>query len=146
MAVTGTWYTKGDGAVGSKAINLGSDTLKVALLTSAYTPARDSDDFWGTISGNEVSGPGYTAGGATLAGQSWAIDAANHRYKLTGTNVTWTSSTITARFAVLYHSTGVAGTSELIAYFDFGANVVSSGGTFQITWDGTNGILTATCS
>ena len=45
------------------------------------------------------------------------------------------SSTITARYAVIYDSTGTSSTSALIGYVDFGADVSTTNGTFQITWD-----------
>jgi hypothetical protein len=47
-------------------------------------------------------------------------------------DVSWASSTVTARYAVLYKSTGTGSTSALIGYFDFGANVSSTNGTFSI--------------
>jgi hypothetical protein len=48
----------------------------------------------------------------------------------------WTSSTITARYAVVYDSTpGTDATRPLICYIDFGADVISSGGSFTIAWD-----------
>ena len=71
----------------------------------------------------------YTAGTNTQS-----IDAAD---------VTWATSTITARYAIIYKSTGTASTSPLIAYVDFGADVISSAGNFTITWDAA-GLLTLT--
>lgn len=125
----------------STKINLasGGDTIKVALCTSSYTPSIDSHTFFSDISA-EVVGTGYTAGGATLAGQSVSQDNTDDESVFDANDTTWTTSTITARYAILYKSTGVAGTSPLIAYIDFGSNKVSDTGTFQITWDA-EGIL-----
>ena len=53
------------------------DTLKVMLLTNSYTPAPATDSVYSGISANEVSGTGYTAGGATVAGQAVTTTAAN---------------------------------------------------------------------
>lgn len=111
----------------------GGDTIKVALVTSSYTFDPDTHDFFDDIT-NEFSGTGYTAGGATLGSQSVTFVGASNRIKLDGADTTWTSSTITAAGAVIYKSTGTAGTSPLIAYIDFGGDKVSDGGTFQITW------------
>ena len=55
-------------------------------------------------------------------------------------NVTWTTSTITAAFAVLYVDTTVATTSALLGNVDFGGDESSSAGNFTVTWS-TNGIL-----
>ena len=48
------------------------------------------------------------------------------------------SSTITARYAVVYDSSpGSDATRPLVGYVDFGADVVSNNGAFTITWDST---------
>lgn len=57
-------------------IDLANDTIKVMLLTSSYTPDLDHD-FVDDVSANEVSGTGYTAGGATLASKAITDDDAN---------------------------------------------------------------------
>lgn len=116
-----------------------NDTIKVALVTSAYTPNADTHADFADIT-NEVSGTGYTAGGKTLANQSVAQDNTNDKAKYDADNVTWASSTITARGAVIYKSTGVASTSPLICYVDFGTDKSSSAGDFIIQWN-SEGIL-----
>lgn len=50
-------------------------------------------------------------------------------------NVTWATSTITARGAVLYKSTGVAANDNLITYLDFTTDRISTAGNFTLTWD-----------
>lgn len=56
--------------------------------------------------------------------------------QLGGANVSWATSTITARYAVLYDSTpSTDATRPLIALINFGADMSSTAGTFQITWD-----------
>ena len=116
-----------------------TDTIKVALVTSSYTPSAASHDFFDDVT-NEVSGTGYTAGGATLGTKTVTQDNTDDEGVFDAADTTWTTSSITARGAVLYKSTGTPGTSPLIAYIDFGANKTSDGGTFQITW-ATEGIL-----
>lgn len=116
-------------------IDLDTDTIKCALVTSSYTPDIDAHEFFDDLT-NEISGTGYTAGGATLASPSVAVDNTNDRAEFDATDTSWTTATITnARAAVIYKSTGVAGTSPLIAYIDFGTDKSSSGGTFTITWN-----------
>lgn len=46
-------------------LNSGDTTVKCMLTTSAYTPDQDTHENKGQVT-NEVSGSGYTAGGATL--------------------------------------------------------------------------------
>ena len=52
-------------------------TLKMALLTGTYTPDLSTDEYWGTVTPNEVTGTGYTAGGATLATPVLAVSGAD---------------------------------------------------------------------
>lgn len=110
-----------------------TDTIKVALVTSSYTPNFDTHNFFDDVT-NEVSGTGYTAGGATLGSVTITLDTANDRVDVDAADVQWTSSTITARGAVIYKSTGTASTSPLIAYLDFTTDQISSNGTFTIQW------------
>src|SRR5579872_5252486 len=70
-------YSKFKQQCAQGAHNLASDTLKMMLLTSSYTPALDTDAQYSDISANEVTGTGYTAGGATLSGQAVTLTAAN---------------------------------------------------------------------
>lgn len=112
-----------------------NDTIKVALLTSSWTPAQDTNQFWSDISANEVVGTGYSAGGATLSGKSKTYTGASNTAAFFATSPSWAGSTITARYAAIYKSTGTAGTSALIGYIDFGTDVSSTAATFTITFD-----------
>jgi hypothetical protein len=121
-------------------IDLDTDAIGVALVLSGYSPNIDTHDFFDDIT-NEASGAGYTAGGITLSGTTVFMNTATDLAMFDAADVTWSTSTITARGAVLYHRTGTAGTSKLIAYFDFGTDQVSSAGNFTIQWNAA-GILT----
>lgn len=121
-------------------IDLDTDTIKVALVTSSYTPDQDAHDFFDDVT-NEVSGTGYSAGGATLANKAVTQDNTGNKGVFDADDVTWSTSTITARGAVLYKSTGTASTSALICYIDFGSDKSSAGGNFTIQWNA-SGILT----
>ena len=120
-------------------IDLDTDTIKVALVTSAYTPDQDAHDFFDDVT-NEVSGTGYTAGGASLANKAVTADNTDNEGVFDADDVAWTTSTITARGAVIYKSTGTASTSALICYLDFGSDKISTAGTFTISWNA-EGIL-----
>lgn len=120
-------------------IDLDTDTIKVALVTSSYTPDQDTHDFFDDVT-NEVTGTGYTAGGASLASKAVTADNTDNEGVFDADDVSWTTSTITARGAVIYKSTGTASTSALIAYLDFTTDKVSTAGTFTIAWNA-EGIL-----
>lgn len=122
-------------------LDLDTDTIKCALLTSSYSPNIDTNVYWSDISANEVSGTGYSAGGAALSGKSVTVDNTGDKGVFDASDVTWGSSTITARFAALYKDTGVAGTSPIVCVFDFSTDKSSSSGNFIIQWNA-SGILT----
>jgi hypothetical protein len=103
------------------------------LTTSTYTPNQDTHVFRSDVT-NEVTGTGYTAGGNTLAGVSLAYNSGSHQFRLAWTSPTWTTSTITARTAVIYKSRGGASTAdELVAYCTESADITSTAGTFTVT-------------
>lgn len=121
-------------------IDLDADTIKVMLVTSSYTPDPDNHDYINDVNSYEVSGTGYTAGGATLSNKSVTQDNTDDEGVFDADDVTWSNSTITARGAVLYKDTGNTSTSPLICYFDFGSDQSSSNGDFTIQWNA-EGIL-----
>lgn len=123
-------------------VNFATDTLKVALLTSSYTPSQTTHQYYSDLT-NEVVGTGYTAGGATLASQAVGLDTTNHRAYLTANDTSWASSTITARYAAIYKSTGTGSTSQLVGLIDFGSDKSTTGDTFYIQWPtaGSDGIF-----
>lgn len=128
----------------NKEIDYDSDTIKVALLTSAYTPNQTAHDYYDDVVANEVSGTGYTAGGQALTSKTVTQDTANKVTILDAADVTWASSTITARYAVIYDDTpSTNATKPLLGYVDFGSDQSSSNGNFTLTWDAT-GIIRST--
>lgn len=139
MAVTATVYNIFKSEVLNGGFDLTDDTIKVALCTSSYTPDIDTHEDFADIT-NEVSGTGYTAGGATLGSKTVTKDTTNNKGVFDAADTAWSSSTITARYAIVYKSTGTAGTSQLIMYIDFGQDESTSDSTFTITWNA-NGIL-----
>lgn len=118
-------------------VNLLADTIKVMLVTSAYTPNAGHTNRSQIT--NQVTGAGYTAGGETLGTKAIVLDGAVSRF--TAANITWAASTITARGAVIYKDTGVASNDPVIGYLDFVTDQVSSNGDFTIQWSA-NGVLT----
>jgi hypothetical protein len=124
--------------VASKVHNLGSDNLKVLLSNTAPVSTNAvKADLTEIAAGN-----GYSAGGtqATLVSSSQSSGT----YTLKLNNVTFTASSgsiATFRYAVLYNSTPGAG--NLIGWYDYGTTLsVTSGNSFTVQFDGTNGVLT----
>lgn len=145
MAVTNKFYGKVFEKAFNKEIDFNSDTIKVMLVTSAYTFDQDVHDYKDDIT-SEVAGTGYTAGGATLANPSLTYTGATNKLKLDGDDVSWPASTITARGAVVYDSTPATdATRPVICFIDFGADVSTTNGTFLISWDA-NGVAEITVS
>ena len=110
-----------------------ADTIKLFLHTSSYTPNQDTHDFYDDVT-NEVGNSGsYAAGGATLS-VTLSQDNTDHEGVFDATDVSFTTATITARYAVIYKSTGTASTSPLMFLIDFGSNQTSTLGTFTVSF------------
>lgn len=120
----------GDVFGGNIAVN--TDTFKCMLVTSTYTANKGTHNRRDDVT-NEVTGTGYTAGGTTCT-VAGSLDTTNHRYDVTITGPSWTTSTITARAMVVYKSRGGASSAdELVAYIDFLSDVSSTAATFAVT-------------
>jgi hypothetical protein len=102
-----------------------ADVFKVALFTSAATLGKGTTAYSST---NEVSGPGYSAGGATLSGFSVTLDGDTAILDWT-TDPTWPASTITARGCLIYNSSKA---NRAIAAIDFGSDITSTAGVFTL--------------
>ena len=115
-----------------------TDTFKMALVTSSYTPSA-AHTIWGDVSANEVaSGNGYTTGGVALAGKALT------NTMLDCNDPSWTALSKTFRYAVVY-KVGTAGpdslVNPLVCYIDFGSNTTATGTDFVVTIDA-GGLMT----
>ena len=113
-----------------------ADRCKVMLVTSSYTPNFGTHDFKSDVT-NEVSGTGYDAGGKSLT--SVTLTQSGGTITFDAADLTWASSTITARGAVVYDDSLT--NDPLICYIDFGADKSSSAGDFVLTFNA-SGIFT----
>lgn len=145
MATSVHWYGKTFLAAFNKEIDLTADALKCSLHTSSYTPDQ-AHDYQNDLTNEVAAGSGYSTGGVALTSCALTYNTTTKVLAFDADDASWTTSTITARYAVIYDSTpGSAATNPLICYVDFGENVASSGGTFLITFDAA-GIATVTVS
>ena len=144
-AVSAKWYGQAIGKLLAKTIDLTSDDIRVALLKNTYTPDQDAHVFWSDVSAgtNEVTGTGYTANGVALTSKALTYDSATNKTTFGAANVSWTSATFTARYAVYYDRTpSTDATRPLLVYVDFGADVPVSVGSLLL--DLSAGIATVT--
>ena len=72
-------------------LKTGSANYRLALVSSAWTPANSTDEVWADVSANEISGVnGYTTGGGTLA--SVVLNQTAGVVKFTSAAFVWTAS------------------------------------------------------
>lgn len=139
MAVTAKAFSKMPISALKKLINdlnAAGTVVKCALYTDAAPPTQEMANKTALDAAcTEAEGTGYTAGGATLASKT--VTEATRVTKFDAADVQWTTSTITARYAVLYE------VENLLIWVDFGENKSSEAGTFKIVWNA-GGIFTIT--
>jgi len=114
-----------------------SQAFYIALYTSSATLGATTTAYSAT---NEVSGTGYAAGGKVVAISTNATSTGTTAW-LDLANVTWGTSTITARGCLIYLNSG---TKPAIAVLDFGADKTSTAGDFTIVMpaaDSSNAII-----
>lgn len=109
--------------------DLNADAFKLALVSVAPS-ASLATPVWADISANEVSGTGYTAGGAALT-TTWTEAAGTATFDATGAPaVTWTQNGAgpsNIKYGVIYNDTST--TDHLICFIDF----TTDGGTTAIS-------------
>lgn len=118
------------------ALDLTLTTHKVALFTNSVTPdfsATSPVPAYGVapFDANENTGTGYTAGGATLGGTSLAVSSGSIVWD--GSDVSWSSSTITNARGCLIYADALAGNNAICAV-TFGADYSTNNGTFLLSW------------
>jgi|TARA_R100000030_G_scaffold17841_1_gene12155 hypothetical protein len=117
--------------------NSGGSTFKLAMYTNSASFTAATTAY---TTSNEVSGTGYSAGGGTLtrvdptsSGTTGFTDFAD---------LTFSSSTITARGALIYNDSASGDPS--IVVLDFGSDKSSSSGDFTVQFpaaDASNAII-----
>lgn len=116
-----------------------ADTYKIALYVSAATLDASTTAYSAT---NEVTGTGYTAGGATLG--SYAASSSGTTSWIDFADASWSTATITARGALIYNSTQA---NKAVCVLDFGSDKTSTAGTFTVIFpaaDASNALIRLT--
>ena len=103
----------------------GGDTFKLAMYTNSASFDASTTAYTAT---NEVSGTGYSAGGGTLTRVDPATSGTTAYTDFD--DLTFSSSTITARGALIYNDTAAGDPSVVV--LDFGSDKTSTSGVFVI--------------
>ena len=118
-------------------LNSGGDTFKIALYTNSASFNAATTAY---TTSNEVTGTNYTAGGNTLTRVNPATSGTTAFTDFADT--TWSSSTITARGAMIYNDT--ASGNPAVVILDFGSDKTSTNGDFTVVFpaaDASNAIV-----
>jgi O-acetylhomoserine/O-acetylserine sulfhydrylase-like pyridoxal-dependent enzyme len=102
-----------------------ADTFKIALYTASATLDATTTAY---TTSNEVVGTGYVAGGNTLVISQVPTSTGTTAF-LDFSDSSWTTSTITARGALIYNSTQ---SNKAVAVLDFGGDKVTTAQTFTV--------------
>lgn len=118
-------------------IDLDTDTFVVTLHSSSYTPALNTHATWADVSASEITGTGYTAGGIALS--SVTVTRAGGTVTFDAADVSWSSSTLTGKYAVVTKraSASLISTDKLLGYFEMesGSTVSTTNGPLAIQWN-----------
>tara|TARA_R100000005_G_scaffold95139_1_gene75541 strand:- start:706 stop:1134 length:429 start_codon:yes stop_codon:yes gene_type:complete len=112
------------------------DTFKLALFTSSASLGAATTAY---STSNEVSGSGYSAGGATLTSVTPTTDGTTAVCDFS--DVSFTSASFTANGCLIYNSSQ---SDKAVAVIAFGGDKTVSSGTFTIqfpTADASNAII-----
>jgi len=118
-------------------LNSGGDTFKIALYTNSASFNAATTAY---TTSNEVTGTNYTAGGNTLTRVNPATSGTTAFTDFADT--TWSSSSITARGAMIYNDT--ASGNPAVVILDFGSDKTSTNGDFTVVFpaaDASNAII-----
>jgi hypothetical protein len=147
--VSGTGYTATGNTLASVAASfVASNSFSLTRANStAYAlgqfvrPATGNGSLYkaivaGTSAGTVPTYPTTLGGTVVDGGVTWECVSNTGAYVFDAADTSWTTATITARYAVVYDSTPASdATRPLIGYLDFVSDQTSTAGTFAITFD-----------
>lgn len=132
-------YTLGKQGLLKGTFVLDSDTIKLALISSSYTPNLATHQFYSDVNSFLIGVP------TTMSG----ISVTNGVFNSSAVTFTAVAGGSTVRYFVIYKDTGVVGTSPLLVLIDTTTGVslpfATNGGDITFTPDsGTNKIFRLT--
>ncbi len=132
-------YTLGKQGLLHGSFVLDSDTIKLALVSSSYTPNLATHQYWSDVNSFVIGVPVAMGG----------ISITNGVFNSSAVTFSAVASGSTVRYFAIYKDTGVAGTSPLLVLIDTTTGVslpfATNGGDITFTPDsGTNKIFKLT--
>lgn len=147
MAASITFYNSFREYIADGTIDLDTDTFKVTLHTSTYTPSA-AHTVYADLTNELATANGYTNGGVALSSVTWGHTSGTATFDAADT--TWTASggSIVARYAVIRKDgTANAIVSPLVAYVLLDTTpadvTTTTGNTLTLAWNA-SGIFTIT--
>jgi hypothetical protein len=145
MTATQHYFPVFETLLGTKVIDLVTDTLEVGLIASGTFTWGSGPEAYEYVSQflagdgthgalTEVSGGGYSRQALT----SVTYSASGEVITLTAANPAWTSATFSTSYGFVYDATVGSGDSShpILLYWDFGGSQSVSGTTFTLTVSG----------
>lgn len=134
---TGYSSTGGVASGSYKAALYGNSGTPLNTDTLAHIAYNGTGGPW--VTANEISGTGYTAGGAALGSLSFGIDAtATNALAFHAANSSWTGATIANAYGDLVYCTSISGgtgvANQGFCFNYFGGAQSVTGGTFTVQW------------
>jgi hypothetical protein len=124
------------------AIDLDTDTIKVMIVTSAYTPSASAHATKADVT-NEVSGTNYTARGTAITGVTLSLSGTTALW--VHNDITWTQSAgagfSNGRTYIWYKDSGTDATSPLIMYMTEAADFGNVAGDLLLDGSAVTGVL-----
>lgn len=118
------------------ALNIGTDSLKLALFNNTLTPSPDTDPATyasAPYNANEVTGTGWASGGVALTTPTMTL--------ISGVGVMFDAADVSASTTTLTNARGCLIYDDTLSpkcglvFVNFTADYSTVAGTFAITWD-----------
>jgi len=147
MTASITQYQTFNKYVGDGTIDLDTDTFKVTLHTSSYTPNAATQTVYADLTNELSTAVGYTSGGVALGSVTWGQTTTTMKWDAADT--TWAASggSIVARYAVI-RKVGTANsiTDPLVAWVLLDTSpadvTTTTGNSLNLVWNA-SGIFTS---
>ena len=139
MAVTAKLFAKfpqnlgGGDASGDGPMDLLSDTIKLTLHTSTYSPNQSTNETKSDATNELSTAGGYTAGGVTLGSKTYAASSLVTTFDAADSS--WSALTATFRHGIIWDDTPTTPADPLMVWIDTGGDQALSGVDLAFQWN-----------
>lgn len=142
---TGANFLGGESSGDAFAMDFLSDTFRLTLHTSTYTPNIDTDEVKADATNELSTALGYTALGTAFGTKTVSYNATGNVTTFDIADISWTASggALVFRYAVGWDDTPTG--DPLLGYIDAGAQSIADGNTVTFA-TGASGLFTGTVS